>query len=133
MNNQLVIVGMIFILLIVGLSGCTDNSTSNTNGDENKNVENKFIGSWKLEQNTTHMITWTFYNNSSLRSVMTGLGPDVTTWYNYELDDVEMCFTEINEKTEDSSLVCYDYELSNNDTRLKISYEDNTTVLFKIV
>ncbi|VVB62289.1 Uncharacterised protein [uncultured archaeon] len=50
MKKQLVIIGILALLFIVGLSGCEQNSNT-SNPDENK-----FVGTW---QNTTRNITRT--------------------------------------------------------------------------
>lgn len=45
MNKQIAIVGIILILLIVGLSGCSQKAT-NVDAEEMK----KFVGTWKASQ-----------------------------------------------------------------------------------
>ena len=43
MKKQLIIIGIVFILLVVGLSGCMN---ENKQEEQNDNIENKFVGTW---------------------------------------------------------------------------------------
>jgi hypothetical protein len=45
MKKQLIIIGILLVLIIVGLSGCFDN-----NGDsDSKNLDSRFGGKWKSQ------------------------------------------------------------------------------------
>ena len=71
MKKQLIVIGMTILLLILGLSGCFEDSNKDKENGENPEVK-LFIGKWrttiyyliKMEQDMIqHSSNSTFYNN----------------------------------------------------------------------
>jgi len=70
MKKQLVIIGLVILLLVVGLSGCNENKK---NEKDNANDFDLFVGIWQVDVEnsvilddsyTTSEETWTFLNES---------------------------------------------------------------------
>ena len=71
MKKSFVIIIAIFVLFVVILSGCNEQSNDKSS---DKNVENKFIGTWKmyhvLNNTSGNYTTWTFYENKTFKEVI---------------------------------------------------------------
>jgi hypothetical protein len=129
MKKQLIIMGIIFLLVCVGFSGCTSNSL-----DTDKN---KFLGTWNTEikENETSMFivipcTYiTFYSNGTFRfGLPTVLSIDIGTW---DIKDGKFIFAD-EASLPNQQFICT-YQFSNNDRTLTITYIDEkiTSILTK--
>ncbi len=96
-KKQLVILGIIILLLIVGLSGCEDEDTSQ---NDIGNIERIILGSWKWVEtiitidgnttsyNDTEFVTiCTFYDNGTYKTESNG---SLLNWVNYEIKNNDL-------------------------------------------
>ena len=118
-RKRLIIIG-ILILLVVGLSGCNENS---------KKVEdtNKFIGAWEgisFYENVTFNVTLDFYKDNTAKQVTDKVH---THLFNYEIDDNCLYLTLIELPEIDA--ICYYYEFSNNNSTLTLANESFDTLI----
>ncbi len=130
MRKQIVLVGIFLMMLILGLSGCTDTSDD----------VNKFIGTWRYEvyddSNLTMVETLTFFENGTLYTNRTHLRdtsePPVwvnyTVWSNYTVSDGRFC----NIGRDSDYEFCRNYIFKENDTKLRITYEGTAADYVKI-
>ena len=111
MKKQLTIVGLIIILLVVGLTGCTDTN----NGGEN----NKFVGTWigseKIPNIGVINITITFFSNSTFNI---SAGEGIIKTYTNGYWDIKYGLLVLSG---DYGKRNYYYLFSNNDKSLRIS------------
>ena len=126
MNNKRVTIAVTLVFLIVGLSGCVDNSEPN-----------RFFGTWiAIEYSQADApleITWTFYNNGSVKSIIklqnnTMNNNTSLVWVDYEFDTNTLCI--ITDPTNKTSQICYVYEFSNNYKRFTVTHEIEGTLTF---
>lgn len=97
MKKQLIAVGIMVTLLVIGFSGCTENSSED---------RSKFIGKWLSNQNL-----FIFYSNGTFDSVFYGDSNDGT----WELKDEKLVmYWNYGE-------MIMDYSFSNNDDTLTLS------------
>ena len=121
-KKQLVIIG-IFLLLVIGLCGCNENSSKINN-------INKFIGVWggisydSYDPDTTMNVTLTFYKDNTAKQVSEEIH---THWFNFEIDDNSLYLT-LQEFPEYYPII-YSYEFSNNDNDLTLSNESLDTLI----
>ena len=132
MEKQLIGIGIVVLLLTVGLSGCVDNSELN-----------RYIGTWiaieypKDQSNSSSPleITWIFYDNGSMKSIV-DLQDNIinnetpSLWYNYALDNNELCISLIIDPNNVTPPICYDCEFSNNYKRLTLTHESGAALTF---
>jgi len=126
MKKQLMIIGITALLIAVGLSGCTQESSNeeSENDTETTDGTSKFIGIWNidLDGNVSGYTSsfecideaWTFYINGTLEILTTyeeggGIGISKSTWY---LEDGKL------HTLADYNLL---YEFTNSDTHLVLS------------
>ncbi len=125
MKKQLLIIGIIVLLITVGLSGCEQQKSNDDT--------NRFIGTWRsLEGNSTENL-WTFYDNGTVKAVANYLYGDFdnnTGWGTFSVGNNKLCMKSLHNGEE--STACYDYEFSNNDTRLIFTYMEMPAVFDKI-
>ena len=132
MAKHLIEIGTAVLLLVVGLSGCVDNSKLS-----------RYIGTWtaieypKDQSNSSAPleITWIFYNNGSMKSILnlqdnTINNETPTLWYNYTLDNNELCISLIIDLINVTSPICYDHEFSNSYNRLILTHESGAALTF---
>ena len=132
MAKHLIVIGTAVLLLVVGLSGCVDNSKLS-----------RYIGTWtaieypKDQSNSSAPleITWIFYNNGSMKSIVNlqdnTINNEVSpVWYNYAQDDNELCISLIIDLNNVSPPICYDCEFSNNYDRFTLTHESGATLTF---
>ncbi len=118
-KKQLVIIG-IFLLLVIGLCGCNENSSKINN-------INKFIGVWEgisYDQDTTMNVTLAFYKDNTAKQVSEEIH---THWFNFEIDDNSLYLT-LQEFPEYDPII-YSYEFSNNDNALTLTNESLDTLI----
>ncbi len=129
MNKQLIIMGIIFLFIFVGFSGC------NTNSLDAK--INRFVGTWNIvnTDNETSMFIIipcsfiTFYSNGTFRfGFPTVLSIDIGTW---EIKDDKFIFAD-EASLPQQQFICT-YQFSNKDKTLTITYIDGniTSILTK--
>ena len=107
MKKQLVIIGLVTLLISVGLSGCTNTITSNSD-------RAKFIGSWDLR--TTSQTIYTLNEDNSLLQY----GFKVGNWSVKEGGILEFDFSLKGNLFNVSGNVLYNYVFSNNDNILTL-------------
>ena len=115
MKKFLILIGIIFFLLAVGFTGCTENKDKNE-----KKVENSFIGTWSSnpyyivggERNDEPSSTAIIYENGTMRSE--SVYEDITMWNPYTLDDKYFCLGDIQNVT------CYTYKFSENGSMITL-------------
>ena len=118
-KKQLVIIG-IFLLLVVGLCGCNENSSKINN-------INKFIGVWEgisYDPDITMNVTLTFYKDNTAKQVSEEIH---IHWFNFEIDDNSLYLT-LQEFPEFDPII-YSYEFSNNDNALTLTNESLDTLI----
>ena len=115
MRKQLIIIGIVVVLLVVGLSGC--NETSEQDKDSLTDQE-KIVGKWKFF--TGEGSEYNFYANGSYIK-----SNDEIDYYEngtYELQDGKLIISTYFYENYSSETV-YDYWFSHNDNRLTIREE----------
>ena len=118
-KKQLVIIG-IFLLLVIGLCGCNENSSKINN-------INKFIGAWdgiSNYENDTFNVTLEFYKDKTAKQVREEIH---THWFNFEIDDDSLYLSLL--EFPESDPICYNYEFSNNDNALTLTNESLDTLI----
>ena len=118
-KKQLVIIG-IFLLLVIGLCGCNENSSKINN-------INKFIGVWEgisYDPDTTMNVTLAFYKDNTAKQVSEEIH---THWFNSEIDDNSLYLT-LQEFPEYDPII-YSYEFSDNDNALTLTNESLDTLI----
>jgi len=122
MKKQTMIVGIIVLLVTVGLSGCEEKSTDDTN---------KFIGTWRnLEDNSTENL-WTFYDNGTMKVIANYWnGESNTSWGTFSVENNKLHMKSLHHGVEYTA--DYDYEFSKNDTGVIFTYMGMTAVFDKI-
>ena len=115
MKKRLLLIEAAVLLLAVGLSGCTENSSNFG--------ESKFIGTW-IHHTILSDDTWIFFENGTAKIVkytsnFTDENDTFTAWSNYSVDDRKLSMT-ISQYT--NYTVCHDYEFSNEGNRLTLKY-----------
>jgi hypothetical protein len=119
MKKQLVIIG-IFLLLVVSVSGCNENSNKTNN-------INKFIGTWEgisYSNDVNVNITFTFFKDKTAKQVSDELH---THLFYYEIDDNSLYLT-LQEFPEIDPII-YSYEFSDNDNALTLTNESFDTII----
>ena len=111
MNKQFIAVGIILILLVVGLSGCTQKSTD-VNADEAK----KFVGTWEASEYDIHTFA------------LGGAGKYLNVPGTYDIANGQLTI-DLNNGLK----YAYYYSFSNNNTILTLTHVDRgyTTVYTK--
>jgi hypothetical protein len=118
MKKQLIVIGIAILLLILGLSGCFEDS--NKDKENGKNSEdNLFIGKWKTsiyyfdENGTRYNETSsnsTFYTNGTMGSG--SVEDNEIIWTPYTIENNQICIGEADAQ----DYYCYDFNFSNNGT-----------------
>jgi hypothetical protein len=127
MKKQLILIGIAVILIVVGLSGCFENN------NEKKNIVNddtsKFIGTWRYLQDNSTESLWTFYDNGSVKIVVTYLYEDLpkndTIWENFTVENNKLCL--IFSDSPD----CLVYKFFNNYNSVNLSSTEMTVTFNK--
>ena len=119
MKKQLIVIGIAILLLILGLSGCLEDSNKDKENGENPEI-NEFIGKWKTtpynvdENGTRYNETSsysTFYINDTMGSE--SVEDNEIIWTPYTIENNQICFGDVN----DSEYLCYDYNFSDDETQ----------------
>ena len=139
MKKQLIIVGVIIVLLMIGFSGCLEDSNKDKENGESPEI-NEFIGKWKTtiyyydENGTRYNETSSnsiFYTNGTMGSE--SVVDNVSIWTPYVIENNQICIGEVNAE----DYYCYDFEFSNNGTKVKlwtyITYSDYGETLLYII
>lgn len=118
-KKWMIIIGIIIMIILVVLIGFIYSTTDGTNGKTHKISKEKLIGSWEYMDIQKKVLTWTFFNNDTLKSdFATQGGTGFIEWYYYSVTPDEICFTAINPPDNVTSSVCYECELSEDETEL---------------
>jgi len=127
MKRKFIVIGIIFILLIVCLSGCnnTDN-TNNTNGPL-KPDEYGLIGTWVGIYNPEDEY-YKFYSDKTF-TFYSGYGLGTSGGGTWKIVDDKLNLTVINGG--ESVIDIYDYSFSNNGKELTLSNEKGSIYLKK--
>jgi hypothetical protein len=99
MKKHLIVSGIIIILLVVGLSGCSEISNPLAGNDDSR-----FVGTWKDEKSATI----TFFSD--------GEGSQGVMGFIWEIKDGKLVLEHGGDIT-----IVYDYQFSNNDTSLTLT------------
>ena len=122
MKKQLIIYIVTILLLILGFSGCLEDSNKDKQNNESSEI-NLFIGKWKtvpyyFDENGTRYddqpSNSTFYNNGTMGSE--SIEDNEIIWTPFVIKNNQICFGEVNT----SEYLCYNYEFSNNGTKAKL-------------
>ena len=107
MKKELIVIGIVTVLVIVGLSGCNENTTSL------ETEKNRFIGTWF--SSTGHPSTLEFFNYGKC-----------TYGYNGTWDIVHgKLFINLTSISLEST---YNYTFSNNDKTLTLTFIENNFI-----
>ena len=132
MKKSFVIIIAIFVLFVVVLSGCNEQSNDKSS---DKNVENKFIGAWKtdlgLNDTGGYHYTWIFYVNKTLRTERSQTGkPEIyPSYYNWEFKDGQLCVNPLGEE-DPIYQRCGSIEFSHSDTSFTWTFGDQLIMTF---
>lgn len=128
MKKQLILYVVTILLLLLGFSGCMEDSNKDKENNDTSEV-NLFIGKWKTtpyiiyENGTTYddqPSKSTFYSNGTMGSE--SIEDDTIIWTPFVIENNQICFGDYN----DSEHLCYNYEFSNNGTKaILITYFTN--------
>jgi len=121
-NNKIRIFSIMLIIIMTfsSLIGCIEN--------KNPISKKEIIGSWSYEDEQHKTMTWIFFeNNSVLTDFFARGGSSLTVWYNYELDNQDLCFTDLNT----SEIYCYEYDYVEDDNKLKVIQGENIAVFIR--
>ena len=120
MKIKLFVIIITLILLAVGLSGCTDDSST-------KNNQEKILGTWYKEKtfgNNTYNIIYEFFSNSSFFSGVWDSNSSSYATYirgSYELKNDNIFFNTTGENPSNSILK---YSISEDGNSFTLFYED---------
>jgi len=120
MRKHRIIIGLTLILLIVGLTGCTDNNLSADRA--------KFIGTWYIQDAATHGILWTFIflENGSFIEFEHGYNSYVNGTWNVKGGRLLELYSR-----NDTTPMILNYVFSNNDTVITLNGDTGNMVLLK--
>ena len=126
MNKQIVVILIIFMALIVCLSGC----------EEKKDV---FVGTtWQTDLEADQYqveMTWSFYSNNTFKILHapTGNYEEETRihWNNYYLTNDELCYYPSDADNNDDATLCFFYEFHNEDTQLQLFQDPESPAIIK--
>ena len=119
MENNIVVFGIIFILLIVGFNGCIEQKNDDLNNKNNDmSDQEKIIGSWIKDDGVGR---YNFYDNESWSLEIIGIETGIVLEGIYTFDNNKLILTA--EGYEKSPLY-YDYLFINLD-HLQLTYENN--------
>lgn len=119
MKKQLMIVGITVILLIVGFSGCNENTS--------KTDEKKIIGTWTYSikyNNDTMNLSYVFVSNKTFEIITSYIDEVDTSNGTWNITDNKLLIT-IEGET-----ITSDYKFSNNNTKLTITYSSEYAMVF---
>ena len=107
MNKQFLVIGVFVFLLIVGLTGCTEEKDTSLN--QNATEENKFLGTW--------------YNNSwTITFFSDGTYTESFQADPWEIKDAKLLLYSDFSKV---SFGLFDYDFSENDSKLTLTQVNN--------
>ena len=116
MNRNRIIIGLITIIFLIGLCGCT---SQQNNQNSQGSLDQRLFGTWLFTHGVIEQ-TYTFYSNGTFYFSGIGLGTWSTEngklYFNYY--DVE--YTHVS-----------DYVLSNGDIKLSITDSGGTMIYYK--
>ena len=112
MNKHLIVIGIIMMLLVVWLSGCTE---ENNGGNNQANIENKFVGTWNTTS-TNWIPTFIFTNDGKLIYVFEN-GNELE--FTYEVDENQITVKPVQGNTHPEGT--WNYSFSNDDKTLTIN------------
>jgi hypothetical protein len=113
----------ILLLMIFGLSGCTENLLGPTS---------KFIGTWRVMGDSDENETWIFYSNGTVKNLQTQeMDGDTFTsisWYIYEIQDKNLCFSsnDVLPGSPSYYFECFEYEFSDDSDILALIFDGIT-------
>ena len=122
---NIILIGI--ILLIIGLSGCTEKSNEKTN---ELNLAEKFYGTWEYVDSYDYNETWTFYENGSLKNIeIEEIEGEIITgisWLKYEVNKSHFCYSPIDKTSESPNYnyECFGYEFSSDNTSLYLTFNE---------
>ena len=122
MKKQILIIGIIIILLIIGLNGCEENTS---NSDEDKIIGN-WVGSQPF-QGSTRNISITFLSNKTFKTVGTYQNEKIIGNGTWKIVNDKLII-DITEPTK--SISSSNYNFSNNFNTLTITDSTGTTMDF---
>jgi len=106
MKKQLVIVGIILMLLVVSLSGCSTRPSSEIN------IDDRFFGTWEGEDESGDTALIIFFSDGAFNTSYGERGE-------YEIKNEKLIMTVITGDLK--AVATYDYDFSNNDTNLTLT------------
>ena len=120
MKFKILLTLIAFIIIINSFIGCIEN--------KNPISKEEIIGSWSYEDEQHKTMTWIFFeNNSVLTDFFARGGSSLKVWYNYELNNQDLCFTDLNT----SEIYCYEYDYVEDDNKLKVIQGENIAVFIR--
>jgi hypothetical protein len=141
MKKQLIIGGVIIVLLMLGFSGCFEDS--NKDKENGVSPEAKlFIGTWKTspydvyENGTRYNETAsnsTFYTNGTMGSE--SVEDNQIIWTSYTIENNQICFGDAN----NTEYLCYNYNFSDDGTQATLwtyvtnPYSDSGETIWVVV
>ena len=125
MKKKIIVILAIVAVVVVALIAIFINIQGQQNNTSN------FVGTWRnLEHNSTENL-WTFYNNGTFKAVANYLDENLSNagWGTYWVDNNKLYLKSIYNGQE--TTVFYEYEFSNNDARLTLTFTYmGTTIVF---
>jgi len=127
MKKQLRVSGIILLLFILLLGGCTNNAN---------NPAAKFYGTWKTVGSFSDNETWVFYQNGTVKNTQFQVLDEVpltsTAWFKYEVKDNNLCLSSIEVSPESPSNYseCFSYEFFEDADRVTLSFDGTVAMIF---
>jgi hypothetical protein len=121
MKKRIIIVGIVFLLLIVGLSGCNEKSLPLD--------EEKFYGPWIYRftfQGITVTVTYTFFSNKSIEIVGSILGGEQKLWGTWNITNNTIVMT-----SSENEIISGECSFSNNYNTLTIKPSSGDSLVLK--
>jgi hypothetical protein len=122
MKKQFIVIGATILLLVLGISGCLEDSNKNKENGQSPEV-NVFIGKWKTtiyyyDENGTKYdekpSNSTFYTNGTMGSE--SVEDNETIWTPYAIENNQICLGEADV----TEYYCYYYNFSTDETQARL-------------
>jgi hypothetical protein len=109
------------LLIVIFLSGCITNDTSNNENSKNHPDFSRFMGEWLEEGEAPNNLTWIFNENGTIKFLYYPGVSVYTYWANFELDGNRIDVASHNIVPVSDVFVYEFYEFADNTTKLTLT------------
>ena len=133
MKKYVVSVGLVLLFVVIGLSGCQEKTGEN--GAVNQ-FDSRFIGVWQNIETYSDIETWTFFLNSTVKTIIIqefeGETLTTTSWFNCKVESDTLCISSLDDSPGSPSyyLECFGFVFSDDTNRLELSFNGMTFMIF---